>query len=888
MRSLLICGLMALMVAPAPAQTSPLTPTLPKQDIVFVIDNSGSMEMPPAASDPLRLRGIAAGLILDAVEISSDVQAGLVMFSDDADTDGRLYKDTTQIRQRLHPGRLPEAHGSTNMLDALTKALAMLSGSSADRKRIVLITDGNPNPGQAPAILKTLVPTAQNAHVQIFALGLSDFVDQKFLDAVTTPTGGRTLIARQHQQLLDLAKQLVSDRDNVYTLAKQSLPSTTMDYAFRVGSGANRARLTVILDQPTAFSPDEIQFTLTGPDAGIAQPYAIRPQGSDRLAAWTVFFSKSGDYHLNIKVTKPGAPGHGGIRLILEALSDLRVQLTLTPPGATHLFGEQVRVDVAAATPTNSNPTDLNITGTVRTASGGSSTIAFSGLQGTFEVPAVAGKQTVVVRVATSLSQAEERVEYDAVPPIAPELKSSRDHLQFIKALGPADPKIEESFKLSAVSDSSMRRPQPVTFSYTLVSPAGVAELVTASGGVLQPGITQYTIPPGGLDLILRLRMDPKLSLPKKGGKFQSVLQIASTETRPLSIPFEFELRVPRFEVVGKRDAFALWWDPYRQRIVHLGSLQTDLASKSTFFIVLPEAISAPDQGPKIADLTLRTLGGTLEPEHFEEGKLRYGPLELDPGKDYPIDLVVTPTSVTGWETLPARPQTIGVQLVSDLGMETKAEPVFWSVGGGLHHIPLLGTWSRHGGHWGRVLILLLALAIVGSMFARHVRSVRDGWPYLPERLLTLRFGAIQIGEAGAGAGVALTLPNSGSLLDNSTVGHVYSDPRGQRVEDSSGQLQPQRARLAPGDVITILDPVDEAGMDTLWELEYTDYEPGEGELVIAKSPVPWTLKRLFRWLLVSAVIVVALAVFFSSGLAARIAYRLPLIESAYIHLLQP
>lgn len=888
MRSLLICGVVVLVAASLRAQTSPQTPTLPKQDIVFVIDNSGSMELPPAASDPLRLRGIAAGLILDAVEISSDVQAGLVMFSDDADTDGKLYKDTTQIRLRLHPGRLPDAHGSTNMLDALTKALAMVSGSAADRKRIVLITDGNPNPGQAPVILKTLVPAARAAHVQIFALGLSNFVDQQFLDAVTTPTGGRTLMARQHQQLLDAAKQLVSDRDNVFTLAKQSLPSTTMDYAFKLGSGVDRARLTVILDQPTEFTPDEIQFHLTGPDAGIAQPYAIRPQGSDRLAAWTVFFSKSGDYHVNIKVTKPGATGHGGMRLILEALSDLRVHLTLTPSVAVHRFGDQVRVDVTVATPTQSNPTDLNVAGTVRTASGGSSTIAFSGLQGTFEVPAVEGKQTVAVRVATSLSQAEERVEYDAFRQPPPLLKSSREHLQFIKALGPADPKIEESFKLSAVSDSSVGQQQPVTFSYSLVSPAGVAELVTASGGVLQPGITQYTIPPGGLDLILRLRMDPKLSLPKKGGKFQSVLQITSTETTPLVIPFEFDLRVPRFEVVGKRDAFALWWDPYRQRTVHLGSLHTDLASKSKFFVVIPEAIAAPDQGPKIADLTLRTLGDAPEPERFEEGKLRYGPLELDPGKDYPIDVVVTPTAVTGWETLPARPQSIGVQLVSDLGMETKAEPVFWSVGGGLHHIPLFGIWSRHGGHWGRALAVLLALAIVGSMFARRLRAVRDGRPYLPQRSLPLRFGAIQIGEVGADAGMALALPNSGSLLDNSTVGYVYSDPKGQRVEDSSGHLQPQRARLAPGDVFSVLDPVDAAGMETLWEFEYADYEPSEGEIIIAKSPVRWTVKRLVRWLMVSAAIVVTLSLFLSSGLAARIAYRLPLIESAYIHLLQP
>jgi uncharacterized protein YegL len=864
----------------------PAPPSLPKQDIVFVIDNSGSMELPPTPSDPLRLRGIAAGLILDAVELSSDVQAGVVFFSDDVDTDGRLYKETTPVRQRLRPDRLADAHGSTNMLDALTKALAMLSGSTAERKRIVLITDGAPNPGQGPTILKTLVPAAQSARVQIFALGLSQYVDQKFLDELTAPTGGRTLLARQHTQLLDLAKELVSGRDNVYTRAKEPLPSTTTEYAFKLGSGADRARLTVILDQPEAFSSGEIQFTLSGPEPGITQQYEIRPHGTDRVAAWTAFFSKPGDYKLKIDVKKPGANGHGGARLILEALSDLRAQLSLTPSGAVHTFGEQLRIDVAVATASNSNPTDLNVTGSVQTSSGGSTTIAFNGMQGTFEVPAVGGKQTVIVKVASSLSQAEERLEYQAVRQAPPVLKSSRDHLRFVKALGPSDPKIEESFKLTADYAAGVPR-RPVSFSFTLVSPAGIAELAMAGGGVLQPGVTQYSIPPGGLDLLLRLRLDPKLSLPKKGGKFESVIQISSTEAAPISIPFEFEFRVPRFEIVGKRDAFTLWWDPHRQRIVRLGSLRTDLAAKSTFFIVLPEALYAPDQGPKIADLALRTAGDTPEPERFEEGKIRYGPLELEPGKDFGLDLVVTPTTVTGWEALPARPQPFELHLVSEYGMETKLAPTFWSIGGGFHRIPLLGTWSRHGAHWGKVVALLLALVIVGSMFARRVRAVRDFWPYRQGSFLTLNFGPIQIGEAGTGA--ALVLPNTGSLLDNSTLGHVYNDPKGQRVEDASGQLQPSRARLAPGDPLNVLDPGDPGGIETLWELEYSDYDPADGgELVVGKSAVPWTFKRLFRWSAISAAVIVVLALFLSSGFAAAAAYRLlSFVEALYIHFLQ-
>src|ERR1700692_2544636 len=78
------------------SQTVPQPSPIPTQEIVMVIDNSGSM----AQSDPLRLRGVAPGLILDAVEVTSDVKAGLVMFNNVAETDGQFH-ETDKVRQRL-------------------------------------------------------------------------------------------------------------------------------------------------------------------------------------------------------------------------------------------------------------------------------------------------------------------------------------------------------------------------------------------------------------------------------------------------------------------------------------------------------------------------------------------------------------------------------------------------------------------------------------------------------------------------------------------------------------------------------------------------------------------------------------------------------------------
>jgi hypothetical protein len=662
-----------------------------------------------------------------------------------------------------------------------------------------------------------------------------------------------------------------------------------MEYEFSLGSGANRARLTAILDRPTEFSPSEIELTLAGPEAGMPYDYHIRPQGTDRVAAWTSFFSKSGRYKLTIKVTKPGVSGHFGMRIVLEALSDLRAQITLTPAASSYRFGETIRVDVTTLTPSGTlNPGDLKVTGAVETASGGSTTIAFSGMQGTFEVPAVAGHHTVVVRVQSALSQAEARAEYEvfALPP--PALKSSRDLLKFAKAFGPADPTIAESFKLYTEFPEGTP-PRAVKVSFTVISPAGVAELVTSSGSVMRSGVTQHTLPPAGLDLVLRIRMDPKNRVPEKGGKYAGEVRVESTDAPALVIPFEFEFRVPRFEVTHEREAFSLWWDPFRERIVNLGTLHTDLAAKSTFFVVLPGAIYAPDQGPKIADLSLR-LSEPVEPEHIEEGKLRYGPLELNPGKHFVVNVVVTPTPVTGWERLPARPQTVDVRFESDLGMKTAIAPVFWSLGGAFREIPLFGTWSRHARHWSTVLFSLFALVVLAGGAMRRIRSVKSYWPYRPGSLLMLRpFGSIQVGELTENSGAALVLPNTGSLLDNTTLGHVYADAKGQRVEDSSGHLVPSRGRLSPGDALGVLDPSDVAGEMKLWDFDYFDFAPDEGgDLVVSKSPAPWTLKRLMRWLAINAAALAALLVLWRSSFTASAAYSvLRFVESIYLHLLQ-
>ena len=115
------------------------------------------------------------------------------------------------------------------------------------------------------------------AGIQIFAITLSKQEDGKaFLDQITGPTGGKTLVSERHQTLLESAKALIGDRDDVFTLANQSLPSAQAEHSFELPPGVDRARLTVILDQPKTYFITVGAAHLAGPD-GV--PALLRAKG---------------------------------------------------------------------------------------------------------------------------------------------------------------------------------------------------------------------------------------------------------------------------------------------------------------------------------------------------------------------------------------------------------------------------------------------------------------------------------------------------------------------------------------------------------------------------------------------------------------------------------
>lgn len=109
------------------------------RDVVMVLDNSGSM-----AGEPLEQTKDAAYKFLDTV-FGQDSRVALVTYSESADVCTSLTKKEKDLTDQVDE---MGAFGGTNMYSGMEEADRLLSNSTADRKIIVLMSDGCPNQGE--------------------------------------------------------------------------------------------------------------------------------------------------------------------------------------------------------------------------------------------------------------------------------------------------------------------------------------------------------------------------------------------------------------------------------------------------------------------------------------------------------------------------------------------------------------------------------------------------------------------------------------------------------------------------------------------------------------------------------------------------------------------
>ncbi|MDD5924079.1 MAG: VWA domain-containing protein [Clostridia bacterium] len=140
------------------------------RDIVLVLDVSGSME-----GTPINETKRAAEKFVDTI-IEQDAGTGIVEYNSSAEIVSAFSNDSPVLKDAISS---INADGGTNIEDGLIKAESMLANSSANKKIIVLMSDGEPNRGKEGEELIAYADELKKKGIYIYTLGFFENVEYK-------------------------------------------------------------------------------------------------------------------------------------------------------------------------------------------------------------------------------------------------------------------------------------------------------------------------------------------------------------------------------------------------------------------------------------------------------------------------------------------------------------------------------------------------------------------------------------------------------------------------------------------------------------------------------------------------------------------------------------
>lgn len=150
--------------------TKPTRTTSSERDIVLVLDTSGSMD-----GTPLDETKKAATNFVDTI-LEEDASIGVVNYDSDAEMKSDFSNSKNSLDRVINS---LSTGGSTNMEAGLRTADEMLTQSSAKKKIIVLMSDGEPNEGLTGDELVSYADELKGKGIYIYTLGFFESVGEK-------------------------------------------------------------------------------------------------------------------------------------------------------------------------------------------------------------------------------------------------------------------------------------------------------------------------------------------------------------------------------------------------------------------------------------------------------------------------------------------------------------------------------------------------------------------------------------------------------------------------------------------------------------------------------------------------------------------------------------
>ena len=144
----------------------PLEQTRQGANVIFVIDDSGSMQATDYTPTRIEAAKSAAGLLLSQLDPKDN--AGIVVFESGATTAAYLSPDKDRVMTKLQS--ITPKTGQTAIGDGLALAVDMAQSQPSSKKVVILLSDGVNNAGVISPDEATAF--AQAAGIQVFTVGM--------------------------------------------------------------------------------------------------------------------------------------------------------------------------------------------------------------------------------------------------------------------------------------------------------------------------------------------------------------------------------------------------------------------------------------------------------------------------------------------------------------------------------------------------------------------------------------------------------------------------------------------------------------------------------------------------------------------------------------------
>ena len=154
--------------------------TCPSADIVYVVDNSGSME----DNDPLNIR--YKGLKLTVDQMKATDRGLVVVFADYAQVMGQFTSDKQILKNQLVQAHNAWVGSGTEIGEALVGAAFPAFNGSTQSKRLILFTDGDTASSDSWSHPATVMSqSAAGLGISVYAIGLGA-VDEGYLKSLSS------------------------------------------------------------------------------------------------------------------------------------------------------------------------------------------------------------------------------------------------------------------------------------------------------------------------------------------------------------------------------------------------------------------------------------------------------------------------------------------------------------------------------------------------------------------------------------------------------------------------------------------------------------------------------------------------------------------------------